>query len=233
MTTKLTHVVVDAEDSSRLATFWSEALGWRIVLDAPEEVEIEGGSDDVNLVFVPATEAKTAKSRVHLDLVTAPDENQAGKVERLIGLGASQIDIGQGDKPWVVLADPEGNEFCVLPPNYYEAGTGPVGAICVTPDDAASLVAFWAEATGWPRARRGLHRGRGPHVVFGGGAPAPKTAKNRVHIDIAPPVDGDQIREADRLSAAGARRIDIGQGDVPWIVMADPEGNEFCILTPR
>jgi hypothetical protein len=62
---------------------------------------------------------------------------------------------------------------------------------------------------------------------------APKSGKNRWHLDIAPPVEGDQRAEVDRLVSLGARRIDIGQGDVGWVVMADPDGNEFCVLTPR
>jgi len=61
----------------------------------------------------------------------------------------------------------------------------------------------------------------------------PKPTKNRLHFDIAPPADGDQLAEDDRLVSLGAKHIDIGQGDVPWIVMADPDGNEFCVLTPR
>ena len=62
---------------------------------------------------------------------------------------------------------------------------------------------------------------------------APKTGKNRLHFDVAPPADGDQQAEVDRLVSLGATRIDIGQGEVSWVVMADPGGNEFCVLTPR
>jgi hypothetical protein len=65
-------------------------------------------------------------------------------------------------------------------------------------------------------------------------APVPekKTSKNRVHIDVSPS-GADQPEELDRLLALGARRIDVGQGDVPWIVLEDPEGNEFCLLGRR
>jgi hypothetical protein len=75
---------------------------------------------------------------------------------------------------------------------------------------------------------------RGPGLVF---VPVPKgkTVKNRLHIDLAPPPDGDQAAEVRRLEALGARRVDVGQdpGTVSWVVMADPEGNEFCVLTAR
>ena len=67
-----------------------------------------------DLAFVPVPEPKTGQNRVHLDLASASAEDQAAIVDRLLGLGARHVDIGQGEVPWVVLADPEGNEFCVL-----------------------------------------------------------------------------------------------------------------------
>ena len=70
-------------------------------------------------------------------------------------------------------------------------------------------------------------------ITWGGAPLAPKIGKNRLHLDIAPPADVDQQAEVDRLVALGATRIDIGQGDVSWVVMADPDGNEFCVLSPR
>jgi hypothetical protein len=73
----------------------------------------------------------------------------------------------------------------------------------------------------------------GTKIAWGGPPVAPKTGKNRLHLDIAPPADVDQQAEVDRLVSLGATRIDIGQGDVSWVVMADPDGNEFCVLTPR
>jgi hypothetical protein len=233
MATHLAHVVIDARDPKGLARFWADALAWQVLTDEPDEVEIHGGADDINLIFVPVAETNDAKSRVHLDLTTGPSEDQAAKVAGLIERGARRVDIGQGDTRWTVLADPEGNEFCVLPPNYYESGTGPVGAICITPEHPDALAKFWAAATGWPHTARGLHRGRGPHIVFGGGTPKAKTAKNRVRIDIAPPVGEQPQAEAGRLIGLGAKTVNVGQRDVPWIVMSDPEGNEFCILTPR
>jgi predicted enzyme related to lactoylglutathione lyase len=233
MSTRLAHIVVDANDPGRLARFWAESLGWRIEIDDPHEVEIAGAEHDVNVIFVPGAGPKMHKSRVHLDLRTDSDVAREELRERLLALGASDVDLGQGDVPWGVMADPEGNEFCVTPPGYYDAATGPVGAICLTSAEHAVQTDFWSAATGWAHVRRGLHRGAGPFMVFGGGQPAPMRGKNRVHIDVAPPPDGDHHAEADRLVSLGARRIDIGQGNVPWVVMADPEGNEFCVLSPR
>jgi hypothetical protein len=104
--------VVDARDPVRLGTWWREALGWVVVNDEPDEFEIRPAPDAIpGLLFEPVTEPKTVKNRVHLDF--RPDDQDA-EVERLLGLGATKVDIGQGEQSWVVLADPEGNEFCVL-----------------------------------------------------------------------------------------------------------------------
>jgi predicted enzyme related to lactoylglutathione lyase len=105
-------VVVDAEDPARLARWWAEALGYVIVNEAPDEVEIRRAPDEMpGLLFVPVADVRRVKNRLHIDL--RPDDQEA-EVERLVGMGARSVDIGQGDVPWVVLADPEGNEFCVL-----------------------------------------------------------------------------------------------------------------------
>jgi predicted enzyme related to lactoylglutathione lyase len=105
-------IVVDAEDPARLARWWAEALGYQIVYEAPEEVEIRRSPDEMpGLLFTPVTEAKTVKNRLHIDL--RPDDQEA-EVERLVDMGARHVDIGQHEVSWVVLADPEGNEFCVL-----------------------------------------------------------------------------------------------------------------------
>ncbi|GAA0812733.1 VOC family protein [Spirilliplanes yamanashiensis] len=105
-------VVVDAHDPARLARWWAEALGWKVVAEAPDEIEIRRSDDEVpGLVFVPGQDDKTTKNRLHIDL--RPDDQEA-EVERLVDMGARHTDVGQHDVSWVVLADPEGNEFCVL-----------------------------------------------------------------------------------------------------------------------
>lgn len=105
-------VVVAARDPEALGRWWREALGWVIVNEVPDEFEIRPAADRLpGLLFVSADDGKRIKNRLHLDF--RPDD-QAAEVERLVELGASRVDIGQGDVSWVVLADPEGNEFCVL-----------------------------------------------------------------------------------------------------------------------
>ena len=112
MGSRLWTVVVDAHDPASLARFWASVLDWTIFYESATEVVIT--KDDKTfpgLVFVPVPESKTIKNRLHLDF--RPDDRDA-EVERLLGLGAVRVDIGQGEQSWVVLADPEGNEFCVL-----------------------------------------------------------------------------------------------------------------------
>ena len=104
--------IIDAIDPEALAHWWAEALGWVFVGDEPDEFEIRPSPDRLpGMLFVPVTEAKTVKNRQHPDFRPA---DQAAEVERLVGLGARRVDVGQGDASWVVLEDPEGNEFCVL-----------------------------------------------------------------------------------------------------------------------
>ncbi len=111
-------VSFDCADAVALARFWSEALGWRITYEEDDEVVIEppvGSREDgvvPDLLFLPVPEGKVVKNRVHLDL--RPDD-QAREVARLEALGAERVDVGQDESvTWVVMADPEGNEFCVL-----------------------------------------------------------------------------------------------------------------------
>jgi hypothetical protein len=105
-------VVVASRDPVALGRWWTEALRWVIVNDDPVVFEIQPELDRLpGILFLAVDEAKQGQNRLHIDL--RPDD-QSAEVERLIGLGASRVDVGQGEVPWVVLADPEGNEFCVL-----------------------------------------------------------------------------------------------------------------------
>ncbi|MEM9564617.1 MAG: VOC family protein [Actinomycetota bacterium] len=107
-------VVVATRDPVALGNWWREVLGWVIVNDDPIVFEIQPEPDRMpGILFLAVDDVKEGKNRLHIDL--RPDD-QGREVARLIGMGASRIDVGQGDAPWVVLADPEGNEFCVLGP---------------------------------------------------------------------------------------------------------------------
>jgi hypothetical protein len=103
---------VAARDPVALGNWWREALGWIVVNDDSDAFEIRPAADRLpGLLFVRVPEQKTIKNRLHLDF--RPDDRDA-EVERLRGLGATRADVGQGEQSWIVLADPEGNEFCVL-----------------------------------------------------------------------------------------------------------------------
>ena len=121
MTVSLHHIVIDAHDLAGLARFWSEVLGWKILSEREREVVIGADVDaPVGICFMPAGDEKVVKNRVHLDLNlggdATPDEREA-EITRILALGAVRVDIGQtGDESWTVLADPEGNEFCILRP---------------------------------------------------------------------------------------------------------------------
>ncbi len=105
-------VVVDSADPARLSRWWAEVLGYRILDEDANEVMVGAGDDSHPILFFTrSADSKVGKNRLHLDL--SPDDRDA-EVERLVNMGARNVDIGQGDRSWVVLADPEGNEFCVL-----------------------------------------------------------------------------------------------------------------------
>jgi predicted enzyme related to lactoylglutathione lyase len=121
MTVSLHHIVIDAHDLPGLARFWSRVLGWQILSEREREVVIGTDVDaPVGICLMPAGEEKSVKNRVHLDLNPGGDvgpHDREAEVQRILALGARHVDIGQsGDESWTVLADPEGNEFCILRP---------------------------------------------------------------------------------------------------------------------
>ena len=114
MVSRFSELVIDCRDPRRMAEFWSQVLGYQITHDEDDEVEIaEQPGAMPTLLFVVVPEGKTVKNRIHID-VSPRDRDQDDEIERIIGLGGRRIDIGQGDVSWVVLADVEDNEFCVL-----------------------------------------------------------------------------------------------------------------------
>lgn len=240
MATRLWSVVFDAADPLTLGRWWSTALGWPVTFEAADEVEVSSGIDGVpSLVFGTAADTKVGKNRVHLDLASDSPEAMTATVQRLLAAGASTVEIGQSGVPWVVLADPEGNELCVLEPRDRYRGIGALAAIVVDAADPAGLADFWEQAAGWSIGSRSddgvsLYRPGGhPPDLDLVRVPGPKAVKNRVHLDVAPWPDDDRDTEAARLVGLGATMIDVGQGEVTWRVLADPEGNELCVLRPR
>jgi predicted enzyme related to lactoylglutathione lyase len=236
MTAQLVALCFDAHDPPRLARFWGDLLGWA---RADDDIALVPSDDTgFRIRFLPTTVPKTQQNPMHLELTSASLDAQQQTVARALSLGAHHIDVGQlPEEGHVVLADPEGNELCVIEPgNQFLADCGFVGALSC--DGSQEVGYFWSEALSWPlvwdqdeetaiRSPLG-----GPKITWGGPPLTPKIGKSRQHFDLAPPLDGDQRKEVDRLISLGATRVDIGQGEVPWVVMADPDGHEFCVLPP-
>lgn len=237
--TRLVAVVFDAVDHVAQARWWGKALDTPVTSEGDEWSGIEpAGAPMLDFGTVP--EAKSGKNRTHLDLATYTATQHEQLVDRLVGLGAVRIDVGQPqDADWVVLADPEGNEFCVLEPRPEAGHEGLLGAIVVDTDELEATTAFWRVASGWDlveadstRASFRDPRRLGPYLELAATEGA-KAGKSRIHLDVAPWPGQDQAAAVDALVAAGARRVDIGQRDVTWAVLQDPGGNELCVLTPR
>lgn len=114
-TLKFTELAIDCAEPRQIARFWAEVLGYSITDETDDGVEISGGPGVLpTLVFVRVPEGKTVKNRVHIDVNASGGSDQETELARLLALGARKVDIGQGDVSWIVLADPEGNEFCLL-----------------------------------------------------------------------------------------------------------------------
>jgi catechol 2,3-dioxygenase-like lactoylglutathione lyase family enzyme len=240
MTSHLLALCFDANDPVRLSRFWAGVLGWELAGDPGDGAALRPSDDTgFRIRFVPVPEPKTSQNLLHFDLTSTSGEDQQQTVARSLRLGARHIDIGQRpEEGHIVLADPEGNEFCVIEPgNRFLADCGFIGAVSC--DGSQETGYFWSEALGWPlvwdqdqeTAIRSPHGG--PKITWGGPPLMPKPGKSRLHFDLAPPLHGDQAAEVERLLSLGARRADIGQGEASWVVMADPDGHEFCVLTPR
>jgi predicted enzyme related to lactoylglutathione lyase len=250
MTCQLHALCFDAQDPARLARFWAGVLGWEAADEPLGGVALLPADDTgFGLRFQPGQHPKTGLNPMHFDLTSTSRADQQRTVTRALELGGRHIDVGQRpEEGHVVLADPEGNEFCVIEPgNQFLAECGFIGALAC--DGSQAVGYFWSAALGWPlvwdqdqeTAIRSPHGG--PKITWGGPPLKPKAGRNRVHFDLAAPAGGDQDAEIDRLVALGAARADIGQshigegyvgaGYAGWIVMTDPDGNEFCVQVPR
>jgi predicted enzyme related to lactoylglutathione lyase len=122
VTLALDWITIDAHDPERVAKFWAEVLDYETEYDSATDPEAEEGSEreialapkngsSTKILIGENHDQKNVKNRLHFDL--RPDD-QAAEVERVLALGARKVDIGQGEQTWVVMADPEGNEFCIL-----------------------------------------------------------------------------------------------------------------------
>lgn len=231
MSSHLDAVTFAVRQPERIARFWAALLGW----EQADAVTLRPGDDTgFRIRFAATDEPKTAQNRAHFDLTSTSPEDQQCTVARALEFGASHVDVGQlPDERHVVLADPEGNEFCVIEPgNAFLAGCGFIGALAC--DGSQAVGYFWSAALGWPlvwdqdeetavRSPVG-----GPKFTWGGPPLMPRTARDRVWFELTP--DGDLRTEIDRLIALGAERR---RSDSGLEVLADPDGNEFRVAPAR
>jgi catechol 2,3-dioxygenase-like lactoylglutathione lyase family enzyme len=231
MPSRLLAVTFDAHDPARVAQFWAGMLGREIVEDADGAL-VPGDDTQVSLRFVPSGAKKVVPNRIHLHLTSANPADQQHTVTTALALGGGHIDVGQRpEEGHVVLADPEGNEFCVIEPgNTFLAGCGLLGELACEGSREVGL--FWSEALGWPLVwdRDQETAIQSPHggtkVAWGGPPVAPKEGRNRQRFDLAP-AGGDQQAEVDRLVSLGATRLETGADGA--VVLADLDGNEFRV----
>jgi hypothetical protein len=220
-------LVIDATDGATLAAFWSAALGLRSrpAGDSAADFVLEDDVPEHTVWINQVPEPHTVKQRVHLDLHATVDELRA--------LGAT-ADAQQ--ESWTVMRDPEGGELCAFPRQAATVGPYRLYALVVDAADPGAVSAWWGERLGLEAKRYPdrpwyrLEPGDGlPWLMLFIPVPEPKTVKNRIHWDV--------WGETGRLLDAGATLV-TGQADSPdpqvsWDVLADPEGNEFCVFRPE
>jgi len=220
MSVRLHALTVLACDPARLASFWGDLLGW-------ERSGPALAGTPFGLSFARSDEPVRLPAQAHLHL-TSNDRTQEETVARALALGASHVDVGQQpDEGHVVLADPEGNAFCVIEAgNNWLAGAPLLGEVAC--DGTREVGLFWRDALGWPLVHdedgeTGIRPpGGGPIIAWGGPPLDERRGRNRMHPDLL----------ADDLEAEVARLVGLGatvvaRGDD--VEMADPDGNEFHV----
>ena len=233
MALRLEAVVFDVADAIAVAAFWAGLLD-REVLTEPGGALVPGDETQVGLRFVTSDTLQVGPRQLHLHLTSTSLEHQQRTVETALRLGGRHIDVGQGpDDDFVVLADPGGNELCVIEPgNNYLAGTGYLGE--VTCDGTRDVGLFWRDALGWPlvldeNEQTAVQSPLGGTKIswdsWGGPPIQSKNARNRQRFDL---VTADFTSEAERLVSLGATRL---ADRADRVEMADPNSNEFGLHT--
>ena len=229
MALELDAVVFDVADAMSAATFWAGMLERSVRLE-PGGASVPGDATQVGLRFVTSRTEQAGPRHLHLLLTSSSAEDQQAIVERALELGGRHLDVGQGpEEPFVVLADPQGNELCIIEPgNAYLAGTGTLGE--VTCDGAPAVGRFWRDALGWPLVldEQGQTAVQSP---LGGtkiswdsweeDPPRPAHRRNRQRFDL---ICTEPEIEVERLLALGATRREDQDGHLE---LADPGGHEF------
>ena len=234
----LENLGIDAVDPFRLGRFWEAALGCTALTAEPDvyetRLEIHDGAY-LDLCFVRVPEPPSSPLRLHLDL--RGGDRQLEVADHLRGLGATDLDIGQGEVPWIVLGDVEGTAFCVMEERAVHTDTGPLACLPLDSADPRRDAGFWAWLTGWVDAGDSTPHtlrhpsGHGPFLALCP-EPEPKRpgAKNPIHLDVRLEIGEDADEVAIEIAERGGRELHPDWGDLPWRVFQDPSGNDFCVL---
>ncbi|WP_236554508.1 VOC family protein [Nocardioides sp. AX2bis] len=231
---ELIALTVVSPDPEGLAGFWGGLLGQAVTIERGAPSLLALSEVGFGLRFVAGAAEKWGPNQMHPDLRPTSLHEQASTVHHALELGARHLDVGQGpDAEQVVLADPDGNELCILEPGgSFLAGCPFFSSLAG--DGLAEVGYFWRDALGWSlvwdqdgetavQAPTG-----GPKLTWGGEPVAPKFGRNRLHLDLTPSAPSTTAAEVERLSALGASRVDAGCAD--GVGMADPGGNELCVV---
>lgn len=236
MPARLRAITFGAHDPARQAAFWAAMLDREQVADRHGGLTLPATSTGQPTVrFVQRDEPKNTPNRAHFDLTSDPPADQQQIVARALAAGAKNIDIGQGpEAEHTVLADPENNEFCVIPAgNNFLAGTGSIG--CLACDGSEAVGHFWSGALSWPLVwdqdgETAIQSPAGGHKIsWGGGEIAPQTGYNRVHLDLEVDDVAELAATTAQLEALGATRW-AGPVCAGATGLADPDGTEFCLF---
>jgi hypothetical protein len=240
MTVQLDAVVLHTAAPREMARFWAHALGWAIREGDSRGTElVPTDVTGFRLLLLPDASEKAGWNPIHFDLTTTSLEDQQSTAAELLAMGARPIDIGNDPKDaQVVLADPEGNEFCLIEPhNRFLAGCPRLGA--VNCDGTRALGYFFSHALGWPlvwdqeeETAIQAPDGTGPKITWSGPPLRPKSGKERFHLHTAPTADAGTRAALDHLLVIGATRVEGGHGCRGAIALADLDGNEFCLVEP-
>jgi hypothetical protein len=230
-------LMFDTQDPIRVASFWAEALGFELDPDSDRMTAYIADPSKLTpgAFFQHVPERKVVKNRVHLDL--RPVGTMAEEVERLRGLGASELRYVEEGFGWTVMADPEGAEFCVLRGGSEDRKRSRFGIDSLVVDcaDPFRVADFWMLLLEYREHERGEsgieivgERDGDPMLSFVT-VPEPKTVKNRIHLD-ARPTDSMAAGVSRVKELGGTERGFIETDDSFWTQMRDVEGNEFCVL---
>lgn len=231
VTARLHALTQDVRDPGLVAAFWGQLLGRGPVPDG-DALLLPGTPTQVGLRFGPGGPAAGAdENRIHLHVTSETEAGQRHTVQRALDLGGSHLDVGQlPEERHIVLADPEGNPFCVIEAgNNFLAGCGVLGELAC--DGTRDVGLFWAAALDWPlvwdqNEETAVQAPEGGTKVAWGGPPVlPQRGQNIQRFDLR--VEGDLGPEIDRLVALGASVC--GEPGPDAAELADPDGNEFVL----